>query len=638
MSWNNRTDSLLGSEGSSDSYSLSVSSSRSNDDQSTLLGKARANRVYILYGVIGILAVIIIALAAALHSAQGKESNNYVPPAASSSSTAAPIVPPATDSSSSTASWPTLPTLRDLVTIDKLMAHARGLQAIADTYGNRYINQPGFNASVAYIESVLRTDAPSLRISKQYFTRVGFEVEGAPDLVVTAGDDSFTYTYGTFYNVYIYSRSLVTASTPIVSVLNGGCSRADWAASLPSQKLGAIALVVRSTCRVIDREALAKAAGVVGIIQYNDDPTTGLLALEAYNTTLTWLSMRYEEGKMLELVIRAGANSSTPTPVTLTLNLTCRYPDTVITNLCADTPSGDPTSTIVIGSHSDGVIAGSGMVDNGSGTCANLVWATAVHQLLATPRFTPFPNRLRFCWWGAEEQGLLGSRYHVEVAKTATDVGNRLADYQLNLNFDMVACSNFVFGVLNGTSGYDYSNIPPAVVPGSQWITTLFANYFVQYNMPWDGKAFNGRSDYGPFLEAGLPAGGVSAFIDRLKTQEERDRYNTMLGPGMGGISGVAIDPCYHQKCDTINNINTFAFEQIGKANGEVLQFLARLEPSLLHAWLWPKLKAGEERPLVYTPVDIMLRWRKGLSTSECAVGQGVGQVRYPVRKQTARR
>ena len=169
----------------------------------------------------------------------------------------------------------------------------------------------------------------------------------------------------------------------------------------------------------------------------------------------------------------------------------------------------------------------------------------------------------------------------------------------------MMACPNFLFGVLNGTSGYEYSNIPPKVVPGSEWLTSLFASYFTSHQLPWDGKAFNGRSDYGPFLEAGLPAGGVSAFIDRLKTQEERDRYNVMLGPGMGGISGIAIDPCYHQRCDTINNIHPFAFEQIGKANGAVLEYLARLQPDELHAKLWPQLRAGEKRPLVYTPVDI---------------------------------
>jgi Zn-dependent M28 family amino/carboxypeptidase len=36
-----------------------------------------------------------------------------------------------------------------------------------------------------------------------------------------------------------------------------------------------------------------------------------------------------------------------------------------IGNICADTLTGDPTQTIVIGSHSDSVTAGPGINDNG---------------------------------------------------------------------------------------------------------------------------------------------------------------------------------------------------------------------------------------------------------------------------------
>jgi acetylornithine deacetylase/succinyl-diaminopimelate desuccinylase-like protein len=36
-----------------------------------------------------------------------------------------------------------------------------------------------------------------------------------------------------------------------------------------------------------------------------------------------------------------------------------------IGNICADTPTGDKTKTIVVGSHSDSVPAGSGINDNG---------------------------------------------------------------------------------------------------------------------------------------------------------------------------------------------------------------------------------------------------------------------------------
>jgi len=100
----------------------------------------------------------------------------------------------------------------------------------------------------------------------------------------------------------------------------------------------------------------------------------------------------------------------------------------------------------------------------------------------------------------------------------------------------------------------------------------------------------------------------VSAFIDRLKTVEERDRYNRMLGAPLGGIPGIAIDPCYHQRCDSIYNLHPFAFEHIGKATGHVLEQLARLQPDELKGKLFPQLRPGEERPLVYTPVDIEAR------------------------------
>ena len=110
-----------------------------------------------------------------------------------------------------------------------------------------------------------------------------------------------------------------------------------------------------------------------------------------------------------------------------------------------------------------------------------------------------------------------------------------------------------MFGVLNGSSGADFpSTIPASVLPGSIALTNLYRDYFVSQSLPWDGKQFNGRSDYGSFLTAGIPAGGVSAFIDRLKTMEERDRYNAMLGPGMGGIPNIAIGPftlSTHQHC-----------------------------------------------------------------------------------------
>ena len=55
--------------------------------------------------------------------------------------------------------------------------------------------------------------------------------------------------------------------------------------------------------------------------------------------------------------------------------------------------------------------------------------------------------------------------------------------------------------------------------------------------------AFDGRSDYGPFIEVGIPAGGLFSGAEGLKTAER--------GSVFGGTAGEPYDACYHQACDT---------------------------------------------------------------------------------------
>ena len=57
--------------------------------------------------------------------------------------------------------------------------------------------------------------------------------------------------------------------------------------------------------------------------------------------------------------------------------------------------------------------------------------------------------------------------------------------------------------------------------------------------------AFDGRSDYGPFIAAGVPAGGL--FTGR------RGREDAGAGGRLRRHRRRAYDPCYHQACDDIN-------------------------------------------------------------------------------------
>ena len=60
---------------------------------------------------------------------------------------------------------------------------------------------------------------------------------------------------------------------------------------------------------------------------------------------------------------------------------------------------------------------------------------------------------------------------------------------------------------------------------------------------------FDGRSDYVGFTDRGIPAGGVFAGAEGVKTAEQEAVY--------GGAAGSWYDPCYHQLCDNLITVLT---------------------------------------------------------------------------------
>jgi Zn-dependent M28 family amino/carboxypeptidase len=208
----------------------------------------------------------------------------------------------------------------------------------------------------------------------------------------------------------------------------------------------------------------------------------------------------------------------------------------------------------------------------------------ALARLFQTSTYTKYKYRIRFCWWGAEEVGLLGAKDHVKKAKNSTVVGERLTDYLINLNYDMLGSPNYIFGIYDGKTAP--ANTPVSALAGSNNVTALFQSWFQQQNLPWNYTDFSGRSDYGPFLAEGIVAGGLFSGADGVKSQAERNYYDQMLGQGMGGIAGASHDPCYHKACDSIQNINKFAYEKMVQAAAYVLEYLARQDD--LKTWLYP--------------------------------------------------
>ncbi|CAF1384290.1 unnamed protein product [Rotaria sordida] len=153
----------------------------------------------------------------------------------------------------------------------------------------------------------------------------------------------------------------------------------------------------------------------------------------------------------------------------------------------------------------------------------------------------------------------------------------------------MLGSPNYMFGIYDARTANN--NRPAHALPGTDKVTNLYREWFTRQNLLWNYTDFSGLSDHGSFLAVGIVAGGLFSGAAGLKSLDERDYYDKMLGQGLGGFAGTIHDPCYHQACDSIQNINVFAYEKMVQAAAYVLEYLARQDD--LQRWLYP-----EGRPL----------------------------------------
>ena len=102
----------------------------------------------------------------------------------------------------------------------------------------------------------------------------------------------------------------------------------------------------------------------------------------------------------------------------------------------------------------------------------------------------------------------------------------------------------------------------PRVRPVPRTSRTLFTDYFNGVGLASDETPFSGRSDYGPFIAVGIPAGGLFTGAEGVKTAEQAAIY--------GGTAGAPYDPCYHLACDTFANNSNTGLDQMSDAAAHV--------------------------------------------------------------------
>jgi Zn-dependent M28 family amino/carboxypeptidase len=417
--------------------------------------------------------------------------------------------------------------------------HLKKFQEIAQANGGtRAAGTPGYDASRDYVVSRLKKAGYKVTVQPFDFP---FLQEKSTAVLERISPSPKTYNptppdgsgIGDFATMTYSGAGDVTAAVQAVDVQippasepnssTSGCEPSDFASFTP----GSIALLQRGTCTFQEKAENAQAAGAAGVIIFNEgqegrtETIQGTLGEPTVRIPVVGAS--YEVGQEL------AAAGTTVRLKTDTISET-----RTTHNVIADSKWGDPNKVVQLGAHLDSVLAGPGINDNGSGSAAILEVAEVLGKI-------PTRNKLRFSFWSAEELGLLGAEHYVASLSPA-----ELAKIKLYLNFDMIGSPNYAIMIYDGDDSDGVG--APAGPPGSDEIEKLFEKYFKALRQPYQGTDFDGRSDYGPFIEAGIPSGGLFTGAEGIKTPEEQKKY--------GGTAGIAYDPCYHQACDDLSNIN----------------------------------------------------------------------------------
>lgn len=282
-----------------------------------------------------------------------------------------------------------------------------------------------------------------------------------------------------------------------------------------------IALIERGQCPFGDKVELAGKHGYNAAIIYDNDPSSegglhGTLG-NPTNNSISTLGVTFETGQELSRRIAKNKHYS------LRFAMDSYVKQIKTTNVIADTKHGDPENIVALGAHSDSVEEGPGINDDGSGT---------ISLINVAKQLTHFKinNKVRFAWWAAEEEGLIGSTYYADNLSKEENQKIRVF-----MDYDMMASPNYEYEVYDATN-----KDSPA---GSEELRDLYINYYESKGLNYTLIPFDGRSDYVGFIDNGIPAGGIAAGAEKTNV-----------------FRGGVLDKCYHQLCDDLTNLNWDAF------------------------------------------------------------------------------
>lgn len=418
--------------------------------------------------------------------------------------------------------------LQESIRLEDLNATAWDLYHIAESskkeYGHptRVIGSPGHWNTIGYILACLDNMKDYYDVSVQTFNALSGKINSFNLSDAKTGE--------TFDNTTAFALSPPVAPFigQVIEIPNLGCKEADFDAVAPPSGVMSdgsekkrIALIERGHCPFGNKSNLAGKYGYHAVIIYDNEPESvgglhGTLG-EPTNETVSTVGVTFDVGMQLIDSISLDEDYSVYFAMdSYVKNITTK-------NIIADTKRGDEKNIVALGAHSDSVEEGPGINDDGSGTISLLTVAKQLTHFKIN-------NKVRFAWWAAEEEGLLGSNYYANHLTAEDNLKLRVF-----MDYDMMASPNYEYEV------YDANNIDNP--KGSEELRDLYIDFYKQNELNYTLIPFDGRSDYVGFIENGIPAGGIAAGA-------EKDNV----------FNGEVLDKCYHQLCDDVSNLAWDAF------------------------------------------------------------------------------
>ena len=329
-----------------------------------------------------------------------------------------------------------------------------------------------------------------------------------------------------------------------------GCEVTDFA-GLDFSGDNDIALVQRGTCFFGTKAFNAQNAGAEAVIIFNQGNTPdreGLVVADATSLDLPG----GEVGTVTHDIPVVGASFAQGEALAQpgsTAFVEVVEPETRTDfNVIAELPGRNTNNVVMAGAHLDSVTEGPGINDNGSGSAALLETALLMANTIRRTRCVSRggPARSRACWAPTD--------YVAGLSQAERD---RIALY---MNYDMVASPNYIFMVYDA----DQSTFPAAGVPSrtarrrSRTCTSRTTRWSVSRTTTPSSRA--GATTRRSSTPASRRAG--CSPVPRCPRPRRRQAI-------WGGTAGDSFDPCYHQACDTIDNIDLDALD----VNSDVIAF-----------------------------------------------------------------